>query len=46
MFEDGPTHRQGKANGYFLQIFVHNIKSNVECKKLQGPLCDEGVVLD
>lgn len=32
--------------GAFLQIFVHNISSNVECKKLQVSLCDEGAVLD
>jgi len=32
--------------GAFLQIYVHNIPSNVECKRLQESLCDEGAVLD
>jgi hypothetical protein len=32
--------------GAFLQIFVQSLSSNVECKKLQGSLCNEGAVLN
>jgi hypothetical protein len=30
----------------FLQIFIQNMSSNFECKKLQGSLFDKGAVLD
>ena len=29
-----------------MQIFLHSMSSNFECKKLQGSLFDEGAVVD
>jgi hypothetical protein len=35
-----------KQMGAFLQIFIHNMSINFECKKLQASLFDEGAVVD